>query len=195
MTRKLFDRPRTPIRHLLAGTTAQGQVAVGGWARTVRRGKEVTFIALNDGSCLANLQLVLEPSLPHYEQLAKASTGACLLATGELVPSPAPGQPWELKVCQAQLLGDADADYPLQKKRHSFEYLRTIAHLRPRSNTFGAVFRMRSALAFAVHRFFQERGFLYVQTPIITASDCEGAGEMFRVTTLPPADPPRTEKG
>ncbi|MBE0596340.1 MAG: asparagine--tRNA ligase [Desulfuromonadales bacterium] len=195
MSQELQGRPRTTIRQTLASAHPQGEITVGGWARSVRRGKEVTFIALNDGSCLANLQLVLEPALPDYEVLAKAGTGACLIATGDLVPSPASGQPWELVVRQARLLGDADADYPLQKKRHSYEYLRSIAHLRPRSNTFGAVFRMRSTLAFAVHRFFQERGFLYVQTPIITASDCEGAGEMFRVTTLPADRPPLSEGG
>ncbi len=157
----------------------------------MRRGKEVAFIALNDGSCFASIQVVLEPSLANFEEVTRAGTGASLAVRGELVASPASGQKWEIKARSVELVGDADPEYPLQKKRHSFEYLRTIAHLRPRSNTFGAVFRIRSALSFAVHRFFQERGFLYVQTPIITANDCEGAGEMFRVTTLPPLDPPR----
>jgi asparaginyl-tRNA synthetase len=161
--------------------------------RTVRRGKDVAFIALNDGSCLASIQVVLESGLNDFERLAKVGTGACLAVTGELVPSPASGQRWELRAREVEVLGEADEEYPLQKKRHSFEYLRSIAHLRPRSNTFGAVFRLRSALSFAVHTFFQERGFLYVQTPIITASDCEGAGEMFRVTTLPPRNPPLAE--
>jgi asparaginyl-tRNA synthetase len=186
---------RTPIRTVLAATVAQKSLCVKGWARTVRRSKDVTFIALNDGSCFTSLQIVLDPQLASYEELARVGTGACLAVIGELVPSPAAGQQWELRVREGQILGDADADYPLQKKRHSLEYLRTIAHLRPRSNTFGAVFRVRSALSFAIHRFFQDRGFLYVQTPIITANDCEGAGEMFRVTTLPAQQPPLTDGG
>jgi asparaginyl-tRNA synthetase len=158
--------------------------------RTIRSGKGVTFIALNDGSCLANLQIVLEPEVSGYEEVVGVGTGASLEVEGPLAPSPAAGQQWELHARQVRVLGGADPDYPLQKKRHTFEYLRTIAHLRPRSNTFGAVFRMRSALSFAIHQFFQERGFLHVHTPIITANDCEGAGEMFRVTTLDPAAPP-----
>jgi asparaginyl-tRNA synthetase len=181
------------IAEVLAGETPVPGVCVKGWVRTVRRGKDVAFIALNDGSCLASIQVVLESGLNDFERLAKVGTGACLAVTGELVPSPASGQRWEVRAQEVAVLGEADEEYPLQKKRHSFEYLRSIAHLRPRSNTFGAVFRLRSALSFAVHTFFQERGFLYVQTPIITASDCEGAGEMFRVTTLPPRNPPLAE--
>jgi asparaginyl-tRNA synthetase len=177
----------------LAGAAPAPGVCVKGWVRTVRRAKDVAFIALNDGSCLASIQIVLEPCLNDFERLAKVGTGACLAVTGELVPSPASGQRWEVRAQEVAVLGEADEEYPLQKKRHSFEYLRSIAHLRPRSNTFGAVFRLRSALSFAVHKFFQERGFLYVQTPIITASDCEGAGEMFRVTTLPSRNPPLAE--
>ena len=184
---------RMRIADVLAGETPVPGVCVKGWVRTVRRGKDVAFIALNDGSCLASIQVVLEPGLNDFERLAKVGTGACLAVTGELVPSPASGQRWEVRAQEVAVLGEADEEYPLQKKRHSFEYLRSIAHLRPRSNTFGAVFRLRSALSFAVHKFFQERGFLYVQTPIITASDCEGAGEMFRVTTLPPRNPPLAE--
>lgn len=188
-------RRRTPIREALAAEGPRRDVTVKGWARTVRRGKDVAFIALNDGSCLASLQVVLDPSLPGFEEISRVGTGACLSVTGELLPSPAEGQKWEMKGREVQLLGDAGGDYPLQKKRHTLEYLRTIAHLRPRSNTFGAVFRVRSAMAHAVHRFFQDRGFLYVHTPIITANDCEGAGEMFRVTTLPPLSPPVADKG
>ncbi|AMV71345.1 asparagine--tRNA ligase [Desulfuromonas carbonis] len=178
------------VREVLATAAPQGGIGVRGWARTLRRGKELAFVELNDGSCFASLQVVLAPELDNYETVSRASTGACLAVTGDLVPSPAAGQAWELHARSVTLLGDAASDYPLQKKRHSLEFLRGIAHLRPRTNTFGAVFRVRSALAFAVHRFFQERGFLYVQTPIITASDCEGAGELFRVTTLDPVRPP-----
>ena len=193
---KLFDElPRVSIRSVLAAQQEIPDVCLKGWVRTVRRGKEVSFIALNDGSCFANLQIVVEPTLADYDQLDRAATGACLAVRGALVSSPAAGQSWELHARHLQVLGEADETFPLQKKRHTFEYLRSIAHLRPRSNTFGAVFRMRSALAFAVHSFFQERGFLYVQTPIITANDCEGAGEMFRVTTLPPLNPPLSDKG
>ncbi len=184
---------KTAIKQLFKLKEPQEDICVKGWVRSVRRGKGVAFVALNDGSCFASLQIVLDPELENYETVSRVGTGACLSIVGRLIESPASGQDWELQADQVELVGDADEDYPLQKKRHSFEYLRTIAHLRPRSNTFGAVFRMRSALAFAVHQFFQERGFLYVQTPIITANDCEGAGEMFRVSTLDPSDPPRVE--
>jgi asparaginyl-tRNA synthetase len=184
---------KTSIKQLLQSREAIDNVCVKGWVRSVRRGKGVAFVALNDGSCFASLQIILDPSLENYENVSKVGTGACLSVVGELVASPASGQDWELVAREVSLVGDADEDYPLQKKRHTLEYLRTIAHLRPRSNTFGAVFRMRSALAFAVHKFFQERGFLYVQTPIITANDCEGAGEMFRVSTLDPSNPPQTD--
>jgi asparaginyl-tRNA synthetase len=185
---------RQRIRSILAATAPRQQLVVRGWVRTVRRGKDVSFIALNDGSCQASLQVVVAPPLAEGPQLAQLGTGACLQVSGALVASPAAGQPWELHADALEVLGEADADYPLQKKRHGFEYLRSIAHLRPRSNTFGAVFRLRSLLSFAIHRFFHERGFLYVHTPIITANDCEGAGELFRVTTLDPAKPP-LEKG
>ncbi|MBW6512810.1 MAG: asparagine--tRNA ligase [Desulfuromonadaceae bacterium] len=182
---------RTPIKQLLAAVAPLTELTVKGWARTVRRGKDVAFIALNDGSCCATLQIVLDPELPNYEEVSRLGTGACVAVTGALVASPAAGQQWELQATLVAILGTADEDYPLQKKRHSFEFMREIAHLRPRANAFGAVFRIRSALAFAVHQFFREHGFLYVQTPIITASDCEGAGEMFRVTTLDAEQPPR----
>ncbi|SHI92871.1 asparaginyl-tRNA synthetase [Malonomonas rubra DSM 5091] len=166
-------------------------ICVKGWVRSARRGKEVSFIALNDGSCFDSLQLVLSPELENYNEISKVGTGACLSVVGKLIESPAAGQKWELQVEEAKILGDADDSYPLQKKRHSFEFLRSIAHLRPRSNSFGAVFRMRSQLSYAVHKFYQERGFMYVQTPIITANDCEGAGEMFRVSTLDADNPPK----
>ena len=182
---------RIRIKEALATEAGSDRICVRGWARTVRRGKEVAFIALNDGSCFASLQVVLNPELGDYEEAVRCGTGACLEVEGALVSSPAAGQRWELHAQQVRLLGTSDADYPLQKKRHSFEYLRTIAHLRPRANAFGAVFRVRSALSFAIHNFFRERGFLYVHTPIITANDCEGAGEMFRVTTLDAAGPPQ----
>lgn len=180
---------RIRIKELLTGADKQSAITVCGWVRTIRRGKEVTFIELNDGSCLASLQIVAAPDLPGLSA-AGLGTGACLSVAGELIPSPAVGQAWELRASAINLLGPADETFPLQKKRHSLEYLRSIAHLRPRANTFGAVFRLRSALSFAVHRFFRERSFTYVHTPIITASDCEGAGELFRVTTLDPQTPP-----
>ena len=182
---------RMSIRNVLGGARAGAVVCVKGWVRTLRSGKDIVFIALNDGSCFASLQVVASPDLANFETVARVGTGACLAVRGVLVESPAAGQRWEIQAQEVEILGDADADYPLQKKRHSLEYLRSIAHLRPRSNTFGAVFRLRSALSFAVHRFFHERGFLYVHTPIITANDCEGAGEMFRVTTLDSENPPR----
>lgn len=185
---------RVAVKQLLQLQEPENNVCVMGWVRSVRRGKGVAFITLNDGSCFASLQIVLTPELDNYEAASKVGTGACLAVVGTVVASPASGQAWELQAEKIEIVGDAADDFPLQKKRHSFEYLRTIAHLRPRSNTFGAVFRLRSSLAFAVHRFFQERGFIYVQTPIITANDCEGAGEMFRVSTLDPLNPPQKEK-
>jgi asparaginyl-tRNA synthetase len=159
---------------------------VSGWIRTVRDQKSFAFIEINDGSTLANLQVIAEPTVPGYEEtLKKLSTGASLSVTGTLVESPGKNQPLELRAAELHLIGESDpTKYPLQKKRHSFEFLRTIAHLRPRTNTQGAVLRVRNALAFATHLFFQQRGFLYIQTPLITGSDCEGGGEMFRVTTL-----------
>jgi asparaginyl-tRNA synthetase len=184
---------RIRIKDVLAAGTAGGEICVRGWARTVRRSREVAFIALNDGSCFASLQVVLPPELENFDEVARCGTGACLEIEGELTASPASGQAWEIHARRVRIIGEAGPDFPLQKKRHSLEFLRTIAHLRPRTNAFGAVFRVRNALSFAIHRFFQERGFLYVHTPIITANDCEGAGEMFRVTTLDPIDPPRVE--
>jgi len=175
---------RTLIKHLLAATEAREAVTVKGWVRTRRDAKGFSFLELNDGSCLANVQIVVDAGTPGSEQLPQLTTGASAVVEGKLVPSPAPGQKWELQAARVELVGPADASYPLQKKGHTPEFLRTIAHLRPRSNLFGAMFRLRSRLAFAVHQFFQDRDFVYVHTPIITASDCEGAGEMFRVTVL-----------
>lgn len=160
-------------------------VTVQGWVRTKRELKEFTFLEVNDGSSLANLQVILEPTLPDYENVLKAiSTGAAIAVSGNLVPSPGKGQNIELKAAEITLYGDCPADYPLQKKRHSFEFLRTIAHLRARTNTLGAVMRVRNACATAIHTFFQEKSFIWVHTPIITANDCEGAGELFTVTSL-----------
>jgi asparaginyl-tRNA synthetase len=175
---------RTLIKHVLASTAPLEAVTVKGWVRTRRDAKGFSFLELNDGSCLANLQAVVDSATPGAEDLPKLATGASAVVEGTLVASPASGQKWELRASRVELVGTVDPSYPLQKKGHTPEFLRTIAHLRPRSNLFGAVFRVRSRLAFAVHQFFQQRDFVYVHTPIITASDCEGAGEMFRVTTL-----------
>ena len=187
---------RTLIAELLKQPKAGGSHTVAGWVRSTRACGDVAFIVLNDGSNLPGIQLVLERAeLSEFDRFSKLGTGTALQATGELVASPAAGQQFELRVTELTVVGESNPDYPLQKKRHSFEYLRSIAHLRPRSNTFGAVFRLRSRLAQAIHQFFAERNFLCVHTPIITASDCEGAGELFRVTTLPPNGAPRNEGG
>jgi len=183
-------RDRTKIKAALAEFPCGTPLKVAGWARSVRVGKGVAFIALNDGSCLATLQIVADPGIENYEEVSRIGTGAALAVRGTLAESPAAGQKYELHAESIEIVGPADESYPMQKKRHGFEYLRTVAHLRPRTNTFGAVFRVRSSLAQAIHGFFAERGFLYVHTPIITANDCEGAGELFRVTTLDLAHPP-----
>jgi asparaginyl-tRNA synthetase len=175
-----------------------GQAATArGWIRTKRELKDLAFVEINDGSCLANLQVVLDNNLPDYFQLVKQlDTGAAIEISGELVASPAKGQRVELKAATARLYGGSPPDtYPLQKKRHSFEFLREIGHLRSRTNSFGAVFRVRNACAAAIHQFFQERGFMWVHAPIVTASDCEGAGEMFAVSTLDLDRPPRKPTG
>ncbi len=178
---------RMRIRRVLEQGSVGSDVTVAGWARSVRSGKGVTFIALNDGSCLGGIQIVVGPELHNFEAVARLGTGSSLSVAGKLVESPAVGQRFELVAATVTVYQDATPDYPLQKKRHSFEYLRSIAHLRPRTNTFGALFRLRSFLSQAIHQFFGERGFLCVHTPIITGNDCEGAGELFRVTTLDPA--------
>ncbi|MBS0620184.1 MAG: asparagine--tRNA ligase [Verrucomicrobia bacterium] len=187
---------RRKIRSLQA-TDIGSTLTICGWVRTLRTQKNFSFLEINDGSTFSNLQVILEETIPSYaELLEKLSTGASLAIHGELVASPGQKQKWELKAASVEILGTCLAeDYPLQKKRHSFEFLRTIAHLRPRTNTQGAVMRVRNALSYATHRFFQERGFLYIHTPIITASDCEGGGEQFLVTTLDLNKPPRHSDG
>jgi asparaginyl-tRNA synthetase len=164
------------------------EVALNGWLRTVRDMKTIAFLELNDGSIVKNAQLVADETLPNFREAAGLGVGAAVRVRGVVVPTPEARQPFEIKLTELALEGDCPPDYPLQKKRHSFEYLRTIAHLRPRTNTLGAVFRVRSEAAFAIHSFFHDRGFVYAHTPVITASDGEGAGEMFRVTTLPPGE-------
>lgn len=187
---------RTRIAQALATANVGETITVMGWLRTRRDSKAgFSFIEINDGSCLSNLQLVAGKDLPNYEtDVLKVQTGCSIRASGTLSASPGKGQNVELQVKEFHVLGWADPDvYPLQKKRHSFEFLRTIAHLRPRTNTFGAVARIRNALSLAIHTFFQERGFIYIHTPIITGSDCEGAGEMFKVTTFDLQQVPRKD--
>ncbi len=185
---------RTLIKHALDATAPNDAVLLQGWIRTRRDAKTFSFIQLNDGSCLKDIQIVADASLPNYAtEIAKAHTGASAEIRGKLVPSQGQGQKWEVVATEFKILGEADATYPLQKKGHTLEFLREIAHLRPRSNLFGAVFRVRSRLAYAVHQFFQNKNFVYVHTPIVTASDAEGAGDMFRVTTLDLENPPRGE--
>ena len=191
-----MDRMR--IAALFADSESLGgkEVVVCGWARTIRDMKGFGFVELNDGSCFKNLQVVLDASvLDNYKEIAGQNVGAALIVRGTVVLTPEAKQPLEVKAASVEVEGKSAPDYPLQKKRHSVEFLRTIQHLRPRTNLFSATFRVRSVAAYAIHQFFQERGFVYVHTPIITASDCEGAGEMFRVTTLDPENPPRNEDG
>ena len=171
-------------------------VTVGGWVRTIRDMKTFGFIELNDGSCFRNLQVVMEAgTLENYKEIASQNVGAALIVTGTVVLTPEAKQPLELKAASIAVEGTSSPDYPLQKKRHSVEFLRTIQHLRPRTNLFSAAFRVRSVAAYAIHQFFQEQGYVYVHTPIITASDCEGAGEMFQVTTLDLENVPKNEDG
>jgi len=181
-------KPR--IKDYLNSDSALDSISIQGWVRTRRDAKEFSFIELNDGSCLANIQVIVDAGLDSYAQIKQISTGAAVSMSGKLVESPGKGQRWEIQATEIELLGGAPEDFPLQKKRHSDEYLRTIAHLRPRTNKFGAMFRIRSKLSYGVHQFFQERGFSWIHTPIITGADCEGAGEMFRVTTLDPENIP-----
>ncbi len=189
-------KERNPVKELLQSDAYGTQAHVKGWVQTKREGKNVTFIALNDGSTIHHLQIVADVTQFGEETLKKITTGACIAVTGELVPSQGAGQKVELLAKGIEIYGTADPEkYPLQAKRHSMEFLREIAHLRPRSRTFGAIFRIRHALAFAIHKYFNDNGFFYLHTPIITGSDAEGAGEMFRVTTLDPKKPPLTETG
>lgn len=187
---------RTRLNQLKYSNPLQAStVTVKGWVRTVRNQKTFSFIEINDGSMLSNFQILIDANMPGYSNiLEKLSTGVSISATGTLEKSPGEKQDLELHAKEVEIIGACDPEsYPLQKKRHTFEFLRTIAHLRPRTNTIGAITRVRNALAFATHKFFQENGFLYIQTPIITASDCEGAGKMFQVTTLDLNNVPKTE--
>ncbi|MCI9076726.1 MAG: asparagine--tRNA ligase, partial [Dorea sp.] len=160
------------------------KITIGGWVRSIRDSKTFGFIVVNDGTYFQPLQVVYSDKLENFAEISKLNVGAAIIVTGTLVATPQAKQPFEIQADEVAVEGASAPDYPLQKKRHGFEYLRTITHLRPRTNTFQAVFRVRSLTAYAIHKFFQERGFVYVHTPLITASDCEGAGEMFRVTTL-----------
>ena len=193
-----INMERITIAAIFAGQESLGgqTVTVMGWARTIRDMKTFGFIELNDGSCFKNLQVVMDAGLlDNYKEITSQNVGAALIVRGEVVLTPEAKQPLEVKAASIEVEGPSTPDYPLQKKRHSVEYLRTIQHLRPRTNLFSAAFRVRSVAAHAVHCFFQDRGFVYVHTPLITGSDCEGAGEMFQVTTLDLNNPPRTQDG
>ncbi|NBH14359.1 asparagine--tRNA ligase [Lachnospiraceae bacterium] len=171
------------------------EISVGGWVRSIRNSKNFGFIVVNDGTFFEALQVVYDDGLSNFAEVEKLNVGAALIVRGTLVPTPQAKQPFEIQAKEVLIEGKSTPDYPLQKKRHSFEYLRTISHLRPRTNTFEAVFRVRSLIAYAIHKFFQERDFVYVHTPIITGSDCEGAGEMFQVTTLDLEHIPKNDDG
>ena len=172
------------------------QITVGGWIRSIRDSKVFGFIDLNDGSCFKGVQVVFEREfLENYDEITHFNVGSAVVVKGKLVLTPDAKQPFEIKASEIILEGASTPDYPLQKKRHTLEFLREIAYLRPRTNLFSAVFRVRSEIAFAIHEFFHKRGFVYVHTPLITGSDCEGAGEMFRVTTLDLENPPKNEDG
>ena len=189
---------RVEIAKIFADTDSYvgSPVVVSGWIRTLRDSKKIGFIELNDGSCFKCLQIVLEDDVvENYKDVVKLNVGSAVSIEGNIVLTPEAKQPFEIHAKKINIEGVSTPDYPLQKKRHSLEFLRTIAHLRPRTNTFSAVFRVRSAAAYALHKFFNERGFVYVHTPLITGSDCEGAGEMFRVTTLDPKNPPLNDNG
>ncbi len=170
-------------------------VRVGGWVRSIRDSKTFGFLVLHDGTYFDTLQVVYGDKLENFAKISSLNAGSAVIVEGILTPTPQAKQPFEIQADSIAIEGESAPDYPLQKKRHTLEYLRTMTHLRPRTNTFQAVFRVRSLAAYAIHRFFQERGYVYVHTPLITGSDAEGAGEMFRVTTMDPADPPRTESG
>ena len=187
----------TTIRELYRGELPDEEtsVRIGGWVKSIRNSKTFGFIMIGDGTFFEPLQVVFTDALPNYEQISRLNVGSALLIEGKIVKTPQAKQPFELHADAVEVEGASTPDYPLQKKRHSFEYLRTISHLRPRTNTFAAVFRIRSLASFAIHSFFQEREFIYVHTPIITGSDTEGAGEMFRVTTLKLRDVPMTDAG
>ena len=175
---------RTKIIKLLKSEIAAGEVSIKGWLRTRRDSKAFSFLEINDGSCLKNIQVIAGDSLPNYDEIKKLTTGSAVAVRGELVESQGGGQKWEIAAGQVDIISLAPENYPLQKKRHTDEFLRTIAHLRPRTNKYGAAFRIRSEMSYAIHKFFRDRGFRYVHTPILTGSDCEGAGELFKVTAL-----------
>ena len=186
---------RTKIKTLLQADKPLAEVLIKGWVRTRRDAKDFSFVEVNDGSCLKNIQVIAKNNLSNYEDVKKLTTGSSVAIKGELVPSQGGSQAFELVATELEVYSFAPDDYPLQKKRHTDEYLRTIAHLRPRTNKYGAAFRVRSELSFAIHKFFNERGFRYVHTPILTGSDCEGAGEMFQVTTLDLNNVPKLPNG
>ena len=171
------------------------EVTVGGWVRSLRDSKAFGFIVVSDGSCFNTLQVVFHDTMENFAEIARLNVGAAIIVTGTLVLTPQAKQPFEIQASTVEVEGASAPDYPLQKKRHSFEYLRTISHLRPRTNTFQAVFRVRSLIAYAIHRYFQDQGFVYVHTPLITGSDCEGAGEMFQVTTMDLTNVPKNDDG
>jgi asparaginyl-tRNA synthetase len=191
----MVEKPTVKALYRETKTYLNNEIKISGWIRTVRSSNAFGFIQLNDGTFFQGVQVVFEKELSNFDEIAKFPIGAAINVEGRLVESQGGGQVFEIKATSVSLEADSDADFPLQKKRHSLEYLRTIAHLRPRTNTFQAVFRLRSVLSHAIHSFFQERGYIYVHTPIISTSDCEGAGEMFQVSTLDLKNPPKTEDG
>lgn len=184
---------RTKITKLLKSERPVDEVLVKGWVRTKRDSKDFSFIEVNDGSCLKNIQIIVNNTIDNYKDIIRISTGSAVAIRGKLEASKGPGQKWEVVAEGVEILNVAPENYPLQKKRHTDEFLRNIAHLRPRTNKYGAAFRIRSELSYAIHKFFRDKGFRYIHSPIITGSDCEGAGELFRVTTIDPDDPPRKE--
>ena len=186
---------RTKIVDLLNSETEQPLVLAKGWVKTRRDAKDFSFIEINDGSCLKNLQIIAQNNLPNYNEVKSLSTGSSVAIKGKLVNSQGGNQKYEVVAEDVEIYSIAPDDFPIQKKKHTDEYLRTIAHLRPRANKYAAAFRVRSQLSYAIHNFFQGRGFKYVHTPIITGSDCEGAGEMFQVTTLDLKNPPKLPNG
>ena len=192
-----MDKMNIIVKDLYRNTDSyiNKEVQISGWVRTIRDSKNFGFIEINDGSFFKNVQIVFDSELSNFEDVKKLSISSSITVIGNVVKTENAKQPFEIKATNIQIINQADLDYPLQKKKHSFEYLRTIGHLRPRTNTFNAVFRVRSVLSFAIHKFFQERGFVYVHTPIITGSDCEGAGEMFTVTAMDLNNPVKSEDG
>ncbi|MFO7715370.1 asparagine--tRNA ligase [Desulfosarcina sp.] len=185
---------RHRIAALLMAEKPIENIIIKGWVRTKRDAKKFSFIEVNDGSCLKNVQIVVDETVPGYSEIKKITTGSALTVKGSMIPSQGIGQKWELQAAHVEIISLAPENFPLQKKRHTDEYLRTIAHLRPRTNKYGSIFRIRSELSWAVHQFFRERGFRYIHTPVITGSDCEGAGELFRVTTLNPPIPMKSKQ-